>query len=96
MIRIPGTDLSLRLFDRVPTDTNNFDYDVFDIGVVHADGGIDSIAFGGSFYSAKKVIDTMNDKADAKASDTSAPSASAAWAHSPPYGGFISLCSLSL
>jgi len=78
MIRIPGTDLSLRLFDRVPTDTDNFDYDVFDIGVVHADGGIDSIAFGGSFYSAKKAINNMNANADAKGSDTSALSAPAA------------------
>lgn len=76
MIRIPGTDLSLRLFDRVETD--NRQYDVFDVGVQHADGGIDSIAVGGSFYSAKKIISNMNDKADAKASDTSAPSASAA------------------
>ena len=76
MIRIPGTDLSLRLFDRVKTD--NGQYDVFDVGVQHADGGIDTIAVGGSFYSAKKVISNMNDKADAKGSDTSAPSASAA------------------
>ena len=76
MIRIPGTDLSLRLFDRVKTDDTQ--YDVFDVGVQHADGGIDSIAVGGSFYSAKKVISTMNDKADSKTADTSAPSATAA------------------
>ena len=76
MIRIPGTDLSLRLFDRV--ETGDSQYDVFDVGVQHADGGIDSIAVGGSFYSAKKVISNMNDKADSKTADTSAPSASAA------------------
>lgn len=76
MIRIPGTDLSLRLFDRV--ETGDTQYDVFDVGVQHADGGIDSIAVGGSFYSAKKAINNMNANADAKGSDTSALSAPAA------------------
>ena len=70
MIRIPGTDLSLRLFDRV--ETTDGQYDVFDVGVQHKDGGIDSLAVGGSFYSAKRVINNMNANADSASPATPA------------------------
>ena len=63
MIRIPGTKKSLRLFDRV--EAADSQYDVFDIGLQHEDGGIDSLAFGGSFYSLKKAVNRLNDQADA-------------------------------
>jgi hypothetical protein len=62
MIRIPGTELSLRIFDRV--ETTDSQYDVFDVGIQHKDGGIDSLAVGGSFHTAKRCIDNMNSNAD--------------------------------
>ena len=80
MIRIPGTDLSLRLFDRV--ETGDSQYDVFDVGVQHADGGIDSIAVGGSFAYAKSLIKTMDANAEKAKADAplvaDAPPAAAA------------------
>ena len=42
----------VRLFERVATVDDQ--YDIFDVGVQHADGGIDSMVVGGSFYSAKQ------------------------------------------
>ena len=69
MIRIPGTDLSLRLFDRV--ETTDGQYDVFDVGVQHKGGGIDSLAVGGSFHTAKRCIGNMNSNADKKSDEKS-------------------------
>ena len=63
MIRIPGTKLQLRFAERVATTDSQ--YDIVDFGVQHEDGGIDSIAVGGSFYSLKKRVEQLNDKADA-------------------------------
>ena len=63
MIRIPGTKLQLRFAERVATTDGQ--YDIVDFGVQHEDGGIDSLVVGGSFYSLKKAISTLNDKADA-------------------------------
>lgn len=62
MIRIPGTKKSLRFFD--PVETADEQYNVYDIGVQHDDGGIDSMVVGGSFYSLKKAISNLNDKVD--------------------------------
>ena len=63
MIRIPGTKKSLRFFD--PVVTADEQYNVYDIGVQHEDGGIDSMVVGGSFYSLKKAVGNLNDKVDA-------------------------------
>ena len=63
-IRIPGTSLKLRFFDEVETVDNQ--YDIYDIGIEHADGGIDSLAAGGSAYSLKKAVRELNRRADEK------------------------------
>ena len=65
MFRLPGTKLQVRVFDRV--ETKDDQYDVFDIGVQHADGGIDSVVVGGSFYSAKNLMGGIDKKAAKKA-----------------------------
>ena len=64
--RIPGRQESIRLFDRV--ETVDPQYDVFDVGVQHADGGIDSVVVGASAYSLKKAIKVLNEKSDSEAS----------------------------
>ena len=46
-LRIPGRQESIRLFDRVETLIPNT---MFDVGVQHADGGIDSVVVGASAY----------------------------------------------
>ena len=51
---IPNSDINLRFFQRV--ETKDDQYDIFDIGVEHADGGIDSLVVGGSFSSLKKAV----------------------------------------
>ena len=61
-IRFPGTTLHVRAFEDVETVDNQ--YTVMDFGIEHAGGGIDSLAIGGSFYSAEKLIASLNDKAD--------------------------------
>ena len=63
--RIPCTTLRARIFDEV--ETVDPQYDIFDVGLEHADGGIDSIALGGSAYSLKKAIHNLNRRADDKA-----------------------------
>ncbi len=67
--RIPGTNLHARLLADVVTEDSQ--YDAYDIGVEHADGGIDSLAAGGSAYSLKKAVRELNrrtdDKTEAKA-----------------------------
>lgn len=65
--RIPGTTAKVRLFDRVATTDEQ--YDVFDVGVEHEDGSIDSLVVGGSFASARRAIENMNSKADAKVAE---------------------------
>ena len=65
MFRLPGTKLQVRVFDRV--ETKDDQYDVFDIGVQHADGGIDSVVVGGSFYTAKSLMGGLDKKAAKKA-----------------------------
>ena len=62
MIRIPGQSAHLRFFDRV--ETTDPQYDIVDVGLQYDDGGIDSVAVGGSFYSLKKAIKRVNDNAD--------------------------------
>jgi hypothetical protein len=65
MFKLPGSKTSIRLFDRVlTTDTQ---YDVFDIGFQYDDGGIDSVAVGGSFYTAKKAAANLDRNAEKRA-----------------------------
>ena len=52
MIHIPGTKLSLRVFDRV--ETTDPQYDIVDFGVQYG-GAIDSLAVGGAFRSLKRA-----------------------------------------
>lgn len=70
MFRFPGSKTQIRLFDRV--ETTDTQYDVFDVGLQHADGGIDSLAVGGSFYTAKKAIDKLNRDAEERDAKKSA------------------------
>ena len=67
--RIPGRQTKIRLFDKV--ETVDEQYDVFDVGVEHAHGGIDSVVVGVSAYSLKQAIETLNSKSDAKEADAS-------------------------
>jgi len=67
-IKLPGSRVHIRLFERV--ETTNDTYDIFDVGVDFADGDniqkIDSIAVGGSFASAKAAIRNYEAKQAAK------------------------------
>ncbi len=65
MIRIPGTTMSLRLFDDVATVDEQ--YNIVDVGIQYEDGAIDSLAVGGSFHSLKRAVNNMNSNADAPA-----------------------------
>ena len=67
MFRIPGTTMQARVFDRV--ETVDPQYNIYDVGVRHDDGGIDSLAFGGSFHSAKQLVQKLNADADKAASE---------------------------
>ena len=58
MFHIPGRKTQVRLFDRVATVDDQ--YDIFDVGLQYEDGGIDSVAVGGSFYSLKRAIAKAN------------------------------------
>ena len=58
---------AVRLFDRV--DTVDSQYSIVDVGLQHSDGGIDSLAVGGSFYSARKAYDNWMSDAE-KTSDS--------------------------
>ena len=66
----------LRLCESV--ETVNPQYQIYDFGVEHADGGIDSIAAGGSFHTAKSALRAWQanceketaDKADATSQET--------------------------
>jgi len=74
-IKMPGSRVHIRLFERVAT--TNDTYDIFDVGVDFADGDkiqkIDSIAIGGSFASAKAAIKKMDDEQAAKEAKASEP-----------------------
>ena len=50
-------------------DTEDPQYDIIDFGIQHANGGIDSVAFGGSFYSLKRAINDANKAAHAPVTD---------------------------
>ena len=64
--RIPGQDISVRLFERV--ETVDSQYDVFDVGIQQEDGSIDSVVVGGSFSYAKSLCKKADEKAaEAKA-----------------------------
>ena len=56
--KFPGTAVTIRFMDEVETEDNQ--YDVYDIGFQYEDGGIDSVAFGGSFHSLKRGIEAVN------------------------------------
>ena len=66
IIPLPKSTASLRVFERV--ETTDTQYDIFDCGVQHADGAIDSLAVGGSFASAKRWIDKAYEQDEAVAS----------------------------
>ena len=59
--KFPGSTKYVRIFEDVETVDNQ--YTIMDVGLEHSDGGIDSLAIGGSFYSAEKLIASLNDKA---------------------------------
>ena len=67
--KIPGQDVSVRLFERVETSNPNTKYDIFDVGLEQGDGTIDSIAFGGSFSYARSLVSAMDKKAEEKNTD---------------------------
>ena len=88
--RIPGTTVTARIVEAV--ETTDSQYDVFDVGIEHEHGGIDSIVVGASAYSLKKAVANLNRTCDEKnAADAAAPASSAAAWHpaSPPYRGFF-------
>jgi hypothetical protein len=62
--KIPGQDISVRLFERVETVDNQ--YDIFDVGVQQDDGSIDSVVVGGSFSWAKSLASDADKKAAEK------------------------------
>ena len=53
LFKVPGQDVSVRLFERV--ETVDSQYDIFDVGLQQADGSIDSVVMGGSFSYAKSL-----------------------------------------
>ena len=60
--QIPGSDWHVRLFERVNQPDG---YDIFDVGL-ESEIGIDSLAAGGSFASAKSWIKSKNEVAVSK------------------------------
>jgi hypothetical protein len=68
-IPIPGTEYKLRLMDEV--ETVDGQYDVYDIGIEHPNGGIDSLAIGGSFYSLSNAIESVNASGRARRAEAS-------------------------
>ena len=59
--KVPGQDVSVRLFERVATSDSQ--YDIFDVGLEQADGSIDSLVVGGSFAYAKSLCEKADEKA---------------------------------
>jgi len=67
--KIPGQNVSVRLFERV--QTTDTQYDIFDVGLEQSDGSIDSMVVGGSFSYAKSLVEAMDKKSlDNKATPT--------------------------
>ena len=62
--RIPGTTVTARIVEAV--ETADPQYDVFDVGIEHEHGGIDSIVVGASAYSLKKAVANLNRTCDEK------------------------------
>ena len=60
--RIPGRKVHVRLFE--PVETVVKDYKIIDVGLEYSNGGVDSLAVGGAFYTLGKVIGNANAKAD--------------------------------
>ena len=69
--RIPGKDVSVRLFERVETVDNQ--YDIFDVGIEQADGSIDSVVVGGSFSYAKSLARKADEKAAVETAENVTP-----------------------
>ena len=72
LFKVPGQDVSVRLFERV--ETKDSQYDIFDVGLQQADGSIDSVVMGGSFSYAKSLC-RMADEAHAEKKATVAVTA---------------------
>ena len=68
--RIPGTQLTARVFEEVVTADEQ--YSICDLGVEHPNGGIDSVVVGASAYSLKRAIENLNQKSDEKAAEAAA------------------------
>ena len=68
--RIPGREVSVRLFERV--ETTDDQYDIFDVGLEQADGSIDSLVVGGSFSYAKSLCRKADEAAEAKKAEPAA------------------------
>ena len=64
LIKVPGRDVSVRLFERVETVDDQ--YDIFDVGLQQADGSIDSLVMGGSFSLVKSLCREANENAEAR------------------------------
>ena len=50
--RIPGRDIHVRIME--PVTTEDSQYNIYDTGLEHGDGSIDSLVVGGSFATLKK------------------------------------------
>ncbi len=68
-IPIPGTEYKLRIMDEVATTDGQ--YSIYDVGIQHPNGGIDSLAIGGSFYSLECAIDNLNASGRARRAEAS-------------------------
>ena len=62
LLAIPNTKVTARIFE--PVKTEDPQYNIVDLGVQYEDGGIDSLAVGGSFYSLKKAVKQNNSRLD--------------------------------
>jgi len=72
LFKVPGQDVSVRLFERV--ETVDSQYDIYDVGLQQADGSIDSVVMGGSFSYAKSLCRKADEQAEAKKTEaTSTP-----------------------
>jgi len=65
MFDIPGLSAKVRVFEEVKTKDDQ--YNIVDCGIQYEDGGIDSLALGGSFYSVKNLCGQLDKKAAKKA-----------------------------
>ena len=75
LLAIPNTKVTARIFE--PVKTEDSQYNIVDLGVQYEDGGIDSLAVGGSFYSLKKAVAKNNSRIDesgsVKSDDSTTP-----------------------